>query len=75
MVEGTFIARRPEGRLGVFKRVGRERYPLRELYGPDVLTYMRVGGRLHDRILDKTRDRLRKNIAAEVGYAMHRGFA
>lgn len=34
--KGTFIARMPNGKRGVFKRSGKKRLPIKELFGPSI---------------------------------------
>jgi hypothetical protein len=66
-IPGSFVARMPNGTLGVFQRSGRSRLPIKKLYGPSVPQMLD-----HDNVLPKLQDgatsRFNKNLDHEIDY-------
>jgi len=61
LIPGSFIAALKSGHVGVFKRVGAGRLPIRELFGPSVaLVFSRK------RIISKLTDYLKTKVPEEI---------
>jgi hypothetical protein len=64
LLPGSFIARVQSGHIGVFKRTGKARLPIQELFGPSVaLVFSRK------KITDKITAYLREKVPQEVARA------
>lgn len=70
-IPGSFVARMPNGSLGVFQRKGRSRLPIKKLYGPSVPQMLD-----HDNVLPDLQDgatlRFNKNLDHEIDYFLKR---
>jgi hypothetical protein len=63
-VKGGFLATMPSGGVGVFRRVGKGRLPIRRLYGPSVPGMFRA--RLKDTVAAVARKRFVRNLQREI---------
>ncbi len=69
VIKHAFIVTQRSGYRGVFLRVGRARYPIKQRYGPrvpDILSNPEVMGP----ILEQARERLDKNFEHEVDFLL-----
>lgn len=63
-VKGGFLAVMPSGGVGVFRRAGKSRLPIKRLFGPSVPGMFR--SRLKNTLLSVARERFRKNFQREL---------
>ncbi|RXZ84587.1 hypothetical protein EBB07_00795 [Paenibacillaceae bacterium] len=70
-IPGAFIASMGSGHIGVFKRAGRSRMPIQELYGPAVPIMMGEPG-VAEHINNEANKRMRKRLDHEVGRVLGR---
>ncbi|WP_321336547.1 phage tail protein [Breoghania sp.] len=68
---GTFIATMASGHAGVFKRDGKSRFPISELWGPGVASTMEQEA-VESVIVDQGRDRLLANVEYQIARYMRR---
>lgn len=69
LLKGSFIARMPSGHIGVFKRAGRERIPIQELFGPSVALVFS-----HKKVRDKIVAFIRSKVPEEISRALKFAF-
>ena len=67
VVQGAFVARMKSGHVGVFKRDGEGRLPVRELFGPDPKLYLRRQMMLKQ-LRRSISARLEKNLRQSLRY-------
>lgn len=71
-VAGAFVAVLRSGHVGVFRRVGDKRLPIAELKAPSVQFYF-MNDKVREQLAQKASERLEKNVAHEVGWALESG--
>lgn len=67
-----FMQVMPSGHLGVFERTGKERLPLKELYGPDIggiLQTKEISAGIVKAVLEKIKENFLRNLAFYMGRA------
>ena len=75
VLEGSFLAKgRKSGRLGMFQRVGDERYPIRQMYGPKPETLIQQGDNMES-LRSRIGARLKMNHDHEIKRALERAKA
>lgn len=65
--EHAFIARMPSGWRGVYRRVGRRRLPIRQLFGPSVGEAFAGAPVVASQIVDETGFKLRDELNTQIG--------
>lgn len=58
------------GVVGIYRRKGKERFPIKKLFGPSYMAYMRPGGDFMNKIEMLTRETLFKNVTHEAKYLL-----
>ncbi len=71
-IRGAFIARMAAGHVGVFQRKGKERLPIKELYGPS-LAGMLENPEVNERIQRRAAERFETALRHEIDYLLGRG--
>ena len=71
-IPGAFIARASSGKIAVMARVGKERLPIKELFGPAIPQMMGEPG-VKERILAGAEERFTKRIDHEVAWLLEKG--
>jgi hypothetical protein len=74
VVKGAFLARLRSGHLGVFKRVGDARLPIKELFSTAVVQYL-DDELILERLGNVARTRFEKAIDAEIQFRMTKRLA
>lgn len=65
-LESAFVAKMQNGTVGVFQRLGKERVPIKQLYGPSVPQLFKEST-VKNAILKKAEDVLENRITHELG--------
>lgn len=68
----AFVATMKNGHIGVFRRTGGSRYPIKELYGPSV-AQMLGEQNVQQGIMDKASERFVERLDHEIGRVMDKG--
>lgn len=70
--EGSFIAKMRSGHIGIFKRVGAARLPIRELFGPSLKAVTLNTPTIRQIVSIDTREQLAINLASQVDRLLQR---
>lgn len=71
-VPNAFIAKTSSGHVGVFQRVGKNRMPIKQLYGPSVPQMMGEPG-IQEQVMENANERFASRIDHEIGRLLEKG--
>ena len=68
---GAFVQKMPSGHIGVFRRLGEKRLPIKEFIGPSVAGLFRANENIHETVWDKIFETFEKRVLPELNFALN----
>jgi hypothetical protein len=68
--DGSFVQKMPSGHISVFRRIGKERLPIKEVMGPSVAGIFKANENIHEAVWNKIFETYEKRVIHELQWIL-----